>query len=127
MSMLKFLFTTFGGFTFLLVGLSILGVLIYGTYLTIQLYWFKKRTIRKTSIDSMLVLGVAAFISGILNQIAGIIQALEVIIQVSDVSPQIIMGGIIESFKVPILCALVLILSLVYWFFNKRKWEILNS
>jgi hypothetical protein len=127
MSMFKFLFTTFGGFTFLLVGLSILGVLIYGPYLSIQLYWLKKKTIRKTNIDSMIVLGVAAFVSGIINQIAGMIQALEAMIKATDISPQIVMGGIIQSFNIPILCALVLIISLVFWYFNKRKWEVLNS
>ena len=127
MSMFEFLFTTFGGFTFLLIGVSILGVLIYGPYLSIQLYVLKKKTIKKTNIDSMIVLGVVVFISGILNQIAGMIEALEVMIKATDISPQHVMSGIIESFKIPILCALVLIVSLVFWFFNKKKWEALNS
>lgn len=127
MSMFEFLFTTFGGFTFLLIGVSILGVLIYGPYLSIQLYVLKKKTIKKTNIDSMIVLGVVVFISGILNQIAGMIEALEVMIIATDISPQHVMSGIIESFKIPILCALVLIVSLVFWFFNKKKWEALNS
>ena len=125
--MIEFLFTTFGGFTLLLIGVSILGVLVYGPYLSIQLYLFKKKTIKKTNIDSMIVLGVIVFISGILNQIAGMIEALEVMIKATDISPQLVMGGIIESFKLPILCALVLIVSLVFWYFNKKKWETLNS
>jgi ABC-type polysaccharide/polyol phosphate export permease len=125
--MFEFLFTTFGGFTFLLIGASILGVLVYGPYLSIQLYLLKKKTIKKTNIDSMIVLGVVVFISGILNQIAGMIQALEAMIKATDISPQLVMGGIIESFKIPILCALVLIVSLVFWYFNKKKWEVLNS
>lgn len=124
--MFEFLFTTFGGFTFLLIGASILGVLVYGPYLTIQLYLLKKKTIKKTNIDSMIVLGVVVFISGILNQIAGMIQALEAMIQATDISPQLVMGGIIESFKIPVLCAFVLIVSLVFWYLNKRKWEQLN-
>jgi hypothetical protein len=124
--MIEFLFTTFGGFTFLLIGASILGVLVYGPYLTIQLYLLKKKTIKKTNIDSMIVLGVVVFISGILNQIAGMIQALEAMIQATDISPQLVMGGIIESFKIPVLCAFVLIVSLVFWYLNKRKWEQLN-
>jgi ABC-type polysaccharide/polyol phosphate export permease len=127
MSLFEFLFTTFGGFTFLLIGLSILGVVIYGPVLTIKLYWLKKKTIKKTNIDAMLVLGVIVFISGILNQIAGMIQALEAMIKATDISPAIVMGGIIESFKIPILCAFVLIISLILWYFNKRKWEALNS
>jgi hypothetical protein len=124
--MFEYLFTTLGGFTFLLIGVSILGVFIYGPYLIVQLYWLKKKTIKKTNIDSMFVLGVIVFISGILNQIAGMIEALEVMIKATDISPQLVMGGIIESFKTPVICAFVLIISLVFWYFNKKKWESLN-
>ena len=127
MSMFEYLFTTLAGFTFLLIGVSILGVLIYGPYLSIQLYGFKKKNIKKTNIESMLVLGVIVFISGILNQIAGMIEALETMIRATDISPRIVMGGIIESFKIPVLCAFVLIISLLFWYFNKKKWESLNK
>ena len=127
MSMFEYLFTTLAGFTFLLIGVSILGVLIYGPYLSIQLYGFKKKNIKKTNIESMLVLGVIVFISGILNQIAGMIEALETMIRATDISPRIVMGGIIESFKIPVFCAFVLIISLLFWYFNKKKWESLNK
>jgi hypothetical protein len=126
MSMFEYLFTTLGGFTFLLIGVSILGIFIYGPYLSVQLYWFKKKTIKKTNIDSMIVLGVVVFISGILNQIAGMIEALEVMIKTTDISPQLVMGGIIESFKIPVLCTFVLIISLIFWYFNKKKWELIK-
>jgi len=126
MSMFEYLFTTLGGLTSLLIGVSILGVLIYGPYLTVQLFWKKKKSIKKTNIDSMIVLGVIVFISGIMNQIAGMIEALEVMIQADDISPQLVMGGIIESFKIPVLCAFVLIISLIFWYFNKKKWESIN-
>lgn len=127
MSMFEFLFSTLDGFSLLLIGVSILGIFIYGPYLSIQLYGLKKKTIRKTNIDSMLVLGVIVFISGILNQIAGMIEALETMIQSSNISPQSVMGGIIESFNIPVLCAFVLIISLTFWYFNKKKWESLSS
>lgn len=127
MSMFRFLFATFGGITFVLIALSILGVIIYGSYLSIQLYGLKKKTVKKTNIDSMLILGVIAFMSGILNQIAGIIQALEAVIKASDVSPTIMMGGIIESFKIPVLCAFILIIALIFWYVNKLKWETLQN
>lgn len=127
MSIFEFLFSTLSGFTYLLIGLSILAVFIYGPILSIQLYRLKKKNIQKTNIDSMLVLGVIVFVLGILNQIAGMIEALESMIEVTDVSPQIVMGGIIESFKIPVLCAFVLCISLVFWYFNKKKWESLNS
>jgi hypothetical protein len=126
MSVFEYLFTTLGGITYLLIGVSILGVFIYGPYLSVQLFWTKKKTIKKTNIDSMIVLGVVVFISGILNQIAGMIEALEGIIQGGDISPQLVMGGIIESFKTPVLCAFVLIISLLFWYFNKKRWESLN-
>ncbi|MFP4024999.1 MAG: hypothetical protein ACLFVR_10790 [Thiohalospira sp.] len=126
MSLFEFLFTTFSGITFLLIGASILGVFIYSPYLSIQLYWLKKKTIKKTNIDFMIVLGIIVFISGILNQIAGMIEALEVMIQGGDISPQMVMGGIIESFRIPVVCAFVLIISLLFWFINKKKWESLN-
>ncbi len=121
--MFEFLFTTFGGFTFLLIGLSVLGVIIYGIYLSIQLYLKKKTSIKKTNIDAMIILGVIAFLAGILNQIAGMIQALEVMINAVDISPQVVMGGIIKSFQIPIFCAIMLIISLIFWYFNKKKWE----
>jgi len=127
MSAFEYLFTTFSGITFLLIGVSVLGVFIYGPYLSVQLYGHKKKTIKKINIDSMLILGVAVFISGILNQIAGMIEALETMIERSDITPQMIMGGIIESFKIPVFCAFVLIISLILWYFNKKKWESLNS
>jgi hypothetical protein len=125
--MFEYLFTTLEGFTFLLIAVFILGVFIYGPYLSIQLYFLKKKTITKTNIDAMLILGIVVFVSGILNQIAGMIEALEVGIKTSDISPLVVMGGIIESFKIPILCAFVLIISLIFWYFNKKKWELLNS
>ena len=123
MSMFEYLFSTFAGITLLLIGISILGVIVYGPYLSIQLYAFKNSSIKKTNIDAMLVLGVIVFVLGILNQIAGMMEALETLIQETDISPQLVMSGIIESFKVPVLCAFVLIISLVFWYFNKRKWE----
>lgn len=126
MSMFEYLFTTLEGFTFLLIGVSILAIFIYGPYLSVQLFWIKKKDIKKTNIDSMIVLGVVVFISGILNQISGMIEALEAMIQGSDISPQLIMGGIKESFNTPILCTFVLIISLMFWYFNKKKWESLN-
>ncbi len=127
MSMFEYLFTTLGGFTYLLIGLSVLGIVFYGPYLSVQLYLLKKKTLSKTSIDSMLVLGVVVFMSGILNQIAGMIEALETMINVTDVSPKIVMGGIIESFTVPVMCTFMLIVALLFWYLNKIKWERLNG
>ncbi|MCF8218489.1 MAG: hypothetical protein K9I29_09405 [Bacteroidales bacterium] len=127
MSMFEFLFTTLSGFTFLLIGLSVLGIIIYGPFLSFKLYRSKKKEINKTNIDAMLVLGVVVFISGILNQIAGMIEALETMIETTDISPQLVMNGLIESFKIPVFCAFMLIISLIFWYFNKKKWETLNS
>lgn len=127
MSMFEYLFTTLGGFTYLLIGLSVLGIVFYGPYLSVQLYLLKKKTLSKTSIDSMLVLGVVVFMSGILNQIAGMIEALETMINVTDVSPKIVMGGIIESFTVPVMCTFMLIVALLFWYLNKIKCERLNG
>ena len=127
MSIFEYLFSTLAGFSFLLIGASILGILIYAPYLTFQLYWLKKKTIKKTNIDFLQVLGIIVFISGILNQIAGMIEALEMMIEMTNVSPQAIMGGIIESFKIPIFCAFVLIISLILRYINMKKWESLNA
>jgi ABC-type polysaccharide/polyol phosphate export permease len=127
MSMFEYLFTTLAGFTLLLIGLSVLGVLIYGPLLSFQLYLKKKKSIKKSNVDAMLVLGVIVFISGILNQIGGMIEALETMVKATDISPQLVMSGLMESFKVPIFCSFVLIISLIFWHFNKKKWEVLNS
>ena len=127
MSMFEYLFTTLAGFTLLLIGLSVLGVLIYGPLLSFQLYLKKKKNIKKSNVDAMLVLGVIVFISGILNQIGGMIEALETMVKATDISPQLVMSGLVESFRIPIFCAFVLIISLIFWHFNKKKWEVLNS
>jgi ABC-type polysaccharide/polyol phosphate export permease len=127
MSLFEYLFTTLGGFTFLLIGISVLGVLVYGPYLTIKVYRTKKKTVKKANIDLILILGIVVFIAGILNQIAGMIEALETMIENTNVSPKIVMGGIIESFQIPVFCAFVLIISLIFWVFNKKKWETLNA
>ena len=125
--MFEYLFTTLAGFTLLLIGLSVLGVLIYGPLLSFQLYLKKKKNIKKSNVDAMLVLGVIVFISGILNQIGGMIEALETMVKATDISPQLVMSGLVESFRIPIFCAFVLIISLIFWHFNKKKWEVLNS
>jgi ABC-type polysaccharide/polyol phosphate export permease len=125
--MFEYLFTTLAGFTLLLIGLSVLGVLIYGPLLSFQLYLKKKKSIKKSNVDAMLVLGVIVFISGILNQIGGMIEALETMVKATDISPQLVMSGLVESFRIPIFCAFVLIISLIFWHFNKKKWEVLNS
>ena len=125
--MFEYLFTTLAGFTLLLIGLSVLGVLIYGPLLSFQLYLKKKKSIKKSNVDTMLVLGVIVFISGILNQIGGMIEALETMVKATDISPQLVMSGLVESFRIPIFCAFVLIISLIFWHFNKKKWEVLNS
>ena len=125
--MFEYLFTTLAGFTLLLIGLSVLGVLIYGPLLSFQLYLKKKKSIKKSNVDTMLVLGVIVFISGILNQIGGMIEALETMVKITDISPQLVMSGLVESFRIPIFCAFVLIISLIFWHFNKKKWEVLNS
>jgi ABC-type polysaccharide/polyol phosphate export permease len=127
MSMFEYLFTTLAGFTFLLIGLSVLGVLIYGSLLSFQLYLKKKKSIKKSNVDAVLVLGIIVFISGILNQIGGMIEALETMVKATDISPQLVMSGLVESFKIPIFCAFVLIISLIFWYFNKKKWEVLDS
>lgn len=127
MSMFEYLFTTLAGFSLLLIGISVLGVLIYGPILSFKLYLKKKKSIKKSNVDAMLVLGFIVFISGILNQIGGMIEALETMVKATDISPQLVMSGLIESFKVPIFCAFVLIISLIFWYFTKKKWEVLNS
>jgi len=125
--MFEYLFTTLAGYTFLLISVFVLGVIIYGPFLSFQFYRSKKKSIKKTNIDAILILGVAVFISGILNQIAGIIEALETMIETTDISPQLVMSGLIESFKIPVFCTFILIISFIFWYFNKKKWEALNS
>ncbi|HKK81139.1 MAG TPA: hypothetical protein VJ909_02750, partial [Prolixibacteraceae bacterium] len=120
MSVFEFLFTTFTGITILLIVASVLGILVYGPYLILQLYRFKKKSIKKTNIDALLVLGVAVFISGILHQISGMIEALEAMIEGGDISPQLVMEGLIESFRIPVFCSFMLILAMVLWFVNKK-------
>ena len=127
MSMFEYLFTTLAGFSLLLIGISVLGVLIYGPILSFKLYLKKKKSIKKSNVDAMLVLGFIVFISGILNQIGGMIEALETMVKITDISPQLVMSGLVESFRIPIFCAFVLIISLIFWHFNKKKWEVLNS
>ncbi|MEZ5070316.1 MAG: hypothetical protein R2751_04945 [Bacteroidales bacterium] len=126
MSAIEFLFTSLAGITLVLIGAASLGVLLYGPVLSVQLFRLKKKGMKKSNVDAMLVLGVIAFVSGILNQIAGMLEALEVMAQAPDISPQLVMSGIVESFRIPVLCAFVFLISLVFWYVNKRKWESLQ-
>jgi len=112
------------GFVFLLL---ILGVFGFGPYLFVRLYIVKSKAIKKTHIDSMLVIGSIALVYGILLQIIGMVEALEAVIQAGDVSPQLVMQGLKESFATPILGMVLFIISLLFWYINKIKWEVNNK
>ncbi|MBI9067487.1 MAG: MotA/TolQ/ExbB proton channel family protein [Salinivirgaceae bacterium] len=120
MSFFQYMFSNPLGFIFLLL---ILGIFGFGPYLFIRLYFVKSKAIKKMHIDSMLVLGAIALVYGVLLQIIGMVQALEAVIQAADVSPQLVMQGLKESFMTPILGMVLFIVSIVFWYLNKLKWE----
>ncbi|MDA3890481.1 MAG: hypothetical protein PF517_02325 [Salinivirgaceae bacterium] len=108
----------------LIILVLILSIFGYGLYLLFRLYISKSKNVKKTHIDLMLVFGVIAIVYGFLFQIIGMVQALEAVIEAADISPQLVMEGLKDSFIVPIIGMILFIFSVIFWYVSKIKWEI---
>lgn len=98
-------------------------ILVVGIYQFVKLYVLKSTQVKKANIQLILVTGASTAVLGILLQVIGLVLALEAIIQASDVSPQIVLGGLKVSFYTTIYGFIVFILSAIIWYVNKIKWE----
>lgn len=120
MSFFQFALTNILGFIVLLLFFSIpsLGILHF-----IRLYVFKSKVLTKNKIDLVRYLGIFALVYGFLFQIIGMVGALEAAINATDISPQIVLQGLGESFKVPMIGMILFLVSMTLWYINKIKWE----
>lgn len=121
MSFFQFALSNILGFIVLLLVVLIPGL---GILHFVRLFVFKSKTITKTKIDLVRYLGIFALVYGFLFQIIGMVGALEAVINAADISPQLILQGLAESFKVPMIGMILFLISLVFWYANKTKWKI---
>jgi len=84
---------------------------------TIVFYGLKKieRTSFIRSHHAILFLGVFGFVWGIFMQLVGFIQALSAIIEAADVSPELILIGLKNSFINPVIGLGTGLLSALFW------------
>lgn len=120
MKIIDVLFSQFGWWIQLLLTVAILA---FGFFQFVTLYFGKKTTLKKTNIDALLVMGVFTAAIGITCQILGMVMALEAMIQAADISPQMVMMGFKISFYTTIYGLFVFLISTIFWYLNKIKWE----
>jgi len=70
--------------------------------------------------ETILFLGSLAFLWGVLGQVTGMLQALGVIHEVGDISPALIAGGFKISLLAPVYGFVLLIVSYLVWYVNRR-------
>ena len=79
-----------------------------------------KKTTDLKYLDFIRMSGSLALALGFLLQIIGITQALEAIREAADISPAIVMQGVLVSFYAPIWGMIVFIFSLLLWYVLKE-------
>jgi len=64
---------------------------------------------------AILFLGIFACVWGFFEQLVGLIQALNAIIEAADVSPQLVLGGLRQSFISPAIGVGTLLVAAILW------------
>ncbi len=112
-----------GGILFMLpiyilwvVNLLLIGLLVYRNVKIASNPEVKTKPLSET----ILFLGSLAFLWGVLGQVTGMLQALGVIHEVGDISPALIAGGFQISLLAPVYGFVLLIVSYVFWYVNRR-------
>lgn len=86
-------------------------------------FWLKKGTAERPSLvklnESILFTGSLAFLTGILGQVLGVFQALTILETMTDVSANLIAGGLRVSFIPPLYGFVLLIISVILWFIHR--------
>jgi len=75
----------------------------------------------KCGLDGILFWGLVALVNGIFGQLMGIWSALRIIAVATEVSPQVIMQGIIISFNTTLTGFWILIFSALFWYVLRTK------
>jgi hypothetical protein len=81
-------------------------------------YYVRKDSHRPEFIRShhlILFLGIFSFVWGMFMQLVGFVQALNAIIEAADVSPQLILAGLRNSFINPVIGLSTLLLAALLW------------
>ena len=101
---------------------TIIGVALKKSY---DLYLSKKEDGAKMErgINSILFFGILSLAFGILAQITGIYIALGEIIRATDISPEITMMGLRQSFTTTLFGLWILIIAAVLWFTLRSKYK----
>jgi len=71
----------------------------------------------------ILFLGIFSFVWGTFTQLLGIVQALNAIIEAADVSPQLLLNGIRNSFKSPLFGLGTMLLAAIFWAVLQAKYS----
>ncbi len=68
-----------------------------------------------SSHHAILFLGIFSFVWGMFTQLVGIVQALNAIIEAADVSPELVLMGLKNSFVSPVIGLSTMLLSALVW------------
>jgi len=117
-------FASGGPFTWLLLIflITIIAVALKKAY---DLYLSKKEDGAKMErgINSILFFGILSLAFGVLAQITGIYMALGEIIRATDISPEITMMGLRQSFTTTLFGLWILIIAAVLWFTLRSRYK----
>ena len=106
------------GGIFLWIQILIIVLILILSVQKITVYYGKKELRKSTFIRShhaVIFLGIFGFVWGMFTQLVGFVQALNAIIEAADVSPELILMGLRNSFINPIIGLGTLILSALFW------------
>ncbi len=106
------------GGIFLLIQILLIGMILILSIQKIILYFGKKEITRTGFIRShhtILYLGIVGFVWGMFTQLVGFVQALNAIIEAADVSSELIIMGLKNSFINPVFGLATLLLSALLW------------
>lgn len=100
--------------------ITLLGILMLGIVVWKIVDLVARKTVSIKYLDLILMAGSLAAAVCIFSQIVGIVQALEAIRTAADISPQMVMGGLIVRFYAPIWGFFVFIISTLFYFILKE-------
>lgn len=106
------------GGIFLLIQIMIIGMILILSIQKFIIYYGKSDITRTGFIRShhaILFLGIVGFVWGMFTQLVGFIQALNAIIEAADVSPELILMGLRNSFINPVIGLATVLLSALFW------------
>lgn len=109
----------------------ILILLILGLTIHNLIRFYGRREIGESgfagSHHAVLFLGIFGFVLGMFTQLVGLVQALNSIIEAADVSPEILIMGLRNSFINPVIGVSTLIFTALFWFILHSRYSKLQK